>query len=184
MSSLHPIVLGMADTHEHVTQTNAAAEPKILQEVPKEWLEKLIRQHVWGAMGVGLIPLPLVDLVGLAGIQINLVRKLAQAYHIPFAQDTAKNVISSLVGSALPVALAPAVLSFVKVIPLLGQTLGAVTMPLMNGAATYALGKVFGQHFATGGTFLTFDPEKVKAYYTEMLKEGQKVATEIGRAHV
>jgi len=38
-------------------------------------------------------------------------------------------------------------------------------MPIVAGAATYAIGKVFVRHFASGGTFLTFNPEKVKDYY-------------------
>ncbi|MCP4106117.1 MAG: hypothetical protein GY749_11350 [Desulfobacteraceae bacterium] len=49
-------------------------------------------------------------------------------------------------------------------------------MPVAASASTYALGKIFIQHFASGGTFLTFDPEKVKAYYAEMFEDGKKVA--------
>ena len=64
-------------------------------------------------------------------------------------------------------------------IPVLGQTAGVITMPIVAGATTYAIGKIFVQHFASGGTFLTFDPDKVKAYYTELLQEGQQVASEM-----
>ena len=42
-------------------------------------------------------------------------------------------------------------------------------MPVIAGAA-YAVGKVFIQHFASGGTFLTFDPEKVRAHYAGRAK--------------
>jgi hypothetical protein len=41
------------------------------------------------------------------------------------------------------------------------------------------VGKVFARHFAEGGTFLSFDPEKAKAFYEEMFKEGQEVAADI-----
>jgi len=54
-------------------------------------------------------------------------------------------------------------------------------MPVVSGAFTYAIGKVFIQHFASGETFLTFDPEKVRDYYTEMFEEGKKVAAEISK---
>lgn len=169
----------MPKEKEQVTQPEMQAEQTLASEVSKEQLDKIIKHHMWGAMGMGLIPLPLVDLVGLTGIQINLVRKLAKAYNVPFFKDTAKNIISALVGSTLSVAVAPGLVSLVKFLPLVGQTLGVVTMPLVAGAATYALGKVFVQHFASGGTLLTFNPDKVKAYYEEMLKEGQKIATEM-----
>jgi len=47
-------------------------------------------------------------------------------------------------------------------IPLLGQACAVLTMPVSGGAATYALGMVFIQHFSSGGTFLNFDPDQVK----------------------
>ncbi len=163
-------------TEEEKTQ-KITTEPK---EVPKEQLDAILRHHVWGAIGVGLVPIPLVDLVALTGVQLNLLRKLAKVYGLPFFKDTAKNILSSLAGGALPVAVAPGVAASVaKFIPIFGQTVGVVTMPIIAGAATYAVGKVFIQHFASGGTFLTFNPEKVKGYYAEMFKEGAKVAADI-----
>ena len=64
----------------------------------------------------------------------------------------------------------------IKTIPIVGQTVGMLTMPIIAGATTYAVGKVFHQHFASGGTFLTFDPNEVKSYYTEMIEKGKSVA--------
>ena len=69
--------------------------------------------------------------------------------------------------------------SLIKCIPLIGQTTGAVTMPVVSGASTYAVFKVFVQHFEAGGTFLDLDPSKVKAYFAEQFKKGKKVATEL-----
>ena len=149
----------------------------IAKSVPKDRLDKLIRQHVWSAMALGLIPLPLVDLAAVAAVQLNLLRKLSQEYGIKFFDEKGKNIVSALVGGAIPTSIAPSLgASLGKLIPGLGQTFGVITLPALAGATTYALGKVFIQHFASGGTFLTFDPEKVRAYYEEMLKEGQQVA--------
>ena len=146
-------------------------------------LDKLIRHHVYYAMGVGLIPVPLIDFAGLTGIQINLLRKLAKAYNVPFFKDAVKNILSSLAGGALPLAMAsPLAASVSKFVPVMGQTAGVVAMPILAGATTYALGKVFIQHFASGGTFLTFDPEKVKSFYKDMLQEGEKVAADIKKS--
>ncbi|MBF0099522.1 MAG: DUF697 domain-containing protein [Desulfobacterales bacterium] len=141
--------------------------------------ENIIRNHVLGSMGVGLIPMPLVDLVALTGVQLNLLRKLAKKYNVPFSQDKGKNVLAALLGSGLPVSISGAVASLIKSIPLIGQTTGAITMSVLGGATTYAVGKVFEQHFASGGTFLNFDPEAVKDYYAKMFKEGEKVAEEL-----
>lgn len=158
---------------------NESNEPKF-KEVSKEELEKLVRHHVWGAIGIGLIPLPLVDMVALTALQVNLVRKIAKAYDIPFMKDKVKNIIGILIGSVVPSVIGPPLAaSITKFVPVVGQTTGAITMPAVAGASTYATGKVFIQHFATGGTLLTFNPEKVKSYFAEMFKEGKQMVENI-----
>ena len=47
-----------------------------------------------------------------------------------------------------------------------------VSTAVFAGASTYAVGKVFTEHFASGGTFLTFDPEKVRKYYEQEFAQG------------
>jgi len=152
-----------------------------VEETPKkeEKAENILRNHVLASMGVGLIPIPLVDIVALTGVQLNLLRKLAKKYNVPFAKDKVKNILASLLGSGMSVPLATTLASLVKAVPIIGQTTGALAMPITAGAVTYAIGKVFTQHFASGGTFLNFDPEEVKEYYAQMLKEGEQVAGDI-----
>ncbi len=151
-------------------------------EVSKEELDKLLRYHVYGSMAVGLIPIPVADFAGLTAIQLNLLRTLAKKYNVPFFKDTVKNILSSLVGGALPtLASVPLAVSLTKFVPAVGTVVGIVTMPIVAGATTYAIGRVFIQHFASGGTFLNFDPEEVKAFYAEMFSEGKKVAADMGK---
>ncbi len=158
--------------------TEPTSQPNPTQGGPDhDVADRLVRHHVWGAMAVGLIPFPITDIVGLAAIHLNLLRKLAQLYHVPFRKGTARNILSSLVSSTVPVAVTPAIaFSIAKAVPMFGQTAGVLTLPVLGGASTYALGKVFIQHFASGGTFLTFDPEQVKDYYQSMFDEGKTIA--------
>ena len=142
-------------------------------------LSKTIKNHVWTSMGIGLIPVPLVDFVGLIGVQISMLRKLAKAYDVPFSQDRVKNVVTSLIGGFLPTTMSIPLASLMKGIPFVGQTAGALAMPAVAGATTYAIAKVFTQHFASGGTFLNFNPDAVKEYYFDMFKEGEKVVDEL-----
>jgi len=166
---------------ESATEQAEAAEPaQQYIEADEDELKAIIQHHVWTAMGVGLVPLPIIDLVAVSSVQLNMLRKIAKAYRVPFFKDSVKNVLSALLGAALPVTVAPRVAaSLSKMIPGVGQTVGVITMPFLAGASTYAVGKVFTQHFASGGTFLTFDPKKVKGFYEEMFKEGQAVASKI-----
>lgn len=141
--------------------------------------DNIVRNHVVVSMGVGLIPLPIVDVVVLIGVQLNMLRKLSKIYNIPFSKDKGKHFIAALMGSGIPVSLSGSAASLVKAIPIIGQTSGILTMVALAGAGTYAVGKVFIQHFESGGTFLDFDPEKVKEYYSQMLKEGEKITADI-----
>jgi uncharacterized protein (DUF697 family) len=151
--------------------------------------EQVLRRHVWGAMGIGLIPVPLMDFAALSLLQLMLLKKLATIYDIPFSNDIAKSLISSLFTSSLSFPTA-AILTFgieklaltasmAKFIPGIGVSVAAATMPVIAGSATYALGKVFIRHFGTGGTFLTLDPKKAKDYYHEMFEEGRLVVADI-----
>jgi len=162
-------------------KANAEAAEDMADELSGKDTEKILRHHVYASLGVGLIPIPVVDFIGLTAVQINMLRKIAGVYDVPFFKDTVKNVLSSFVGGAIPTVAGPLAASMTKTVPFVGQLAGAVTMPIVAGATTYAVGKVFIQHFASGGTFLTFNPEKVKSYYEEMFSEGEKVAAEMNK---
>jgi hypothetical protein len=52
----------------------------------------------------------------------------------------------------------------VKGVPVVGTTIGALTMPALSIGATYIIGKVFIQHFASGGTLLDFNPPDYREF--------------------
>ena len=158
---------------EEVVQT----ESVVVEDKSAE-AEELIRKHSYAAAGVGLIPIPWVDFIGLTAIQMKMLYQLSETYKIEFSEDRGKAIIGSLVSGFLPVAIAQPVASFLKAIPLIGQTTGAISMSILGGSTTYAIGRVFNQHFATGGTFLDLDPSKVKAYFKEQFEVGRKVTEE------
>ena len=142
--------------------------------------ESRVRQYALASMAAGLVPLPLVDLAAVFSIQLKLLHSLARIYGMAFRADLARSAIASLIGGALPVATAPSIASSLgKLIPGVGQTLATGSLVVLNGAATYALGKVFIQHFASGGTLLSFDPESVRSYFEEQLREGRTAVDEL-----
>jgi uncharacterized protein (DUF697 family) len=143
----------------------------------------IIQRHVFSAVGVGLIPVPLVDLVGLATIQLNLLRRLAALYGVPFRKDKGKHLLAVLLGGGIPVTIGGTLASLVKAVPVVGQTAGAAVMPATAGATTYAVGKVFDTHFSSGGTLLDFDPAAVRRYYAQMLREGEEITQDLRADH-
>lgn len=139
--------------------------------------DNTIKNFLLGSMGIGLIPLPVIDFIGLTALQVALVKKLSKIYDVAFSKELGKSLICSLVGSATPMLLFKPAASLIKFIPIVGMTVGMVSMPALSGASTYALGKAFKKHFESGGTLLTFNPERMKKYYYEKFKEGKGVAS-------
>lgn len=142
-------------------------------------VDSLSKNHILSSMGVGLVPIPVVDIVGALAVQLNLIKKLSIEYGVPFEQDRSKAILTSLLGGLFPVAAGGVVISLLKFVPIIGQTAGAVTMPVMLGAATYAVGKVFVQHYEAGGTILDFDAGKMKKTFTEQFCAGKDVASNL-----
>ena len=137
---------------------------------------KTVKNYVWWSMGAGLVPFPILDLVAVSGVQLKMLSQISKIYDIPFQESRVKAVIGSLLGFIVPESLSCVAGSALKAMPVLGTVVGASAMVVCSGAATWALGKVFIQHFESGGTFLDFDPDAVKEYFRAQFQEGQKIA--------
>lgn len=127
---------------------------------------KITNRKTLYAAGAGLIPFPIVDMATLLGVQLTMIQSIAQIYGIEFKEHIAKSLIGSFVGSVSSTSL-------VKLIPGIGTILGGATASLAGAASTYALGKVFTQHFDQGGTLLDFDPISSREYFQKEYKNGQ-----------
>ena len=138
--------------------------------------DTIVKNHIVWAMGAGLIPVPIVDFFAVGGIQLDMIRQLCKLYDQDFRESEGKAIITSLTGSGLARMGAKAM---VKFIPGIGSVIGGVTMAVLSGASTYALGEVFKKHFETGGTFLDFDPKRLKKVYNEKFEKGKKVAEQV-----
>jgi len=142
--------------------------------------QDIVKHYMLWSMGAGLIPMPVLDLAAVAAVQLKMVKELADHYTVPFSEHRGKSIVSALVGSVAARSLAGGTAgSLLKAVPVVGTLLGSVAMPIFAGATTYAIGKVFIQHFASGGTFLDFDPKSVEAFFEEKLAEGKKMASDM-----
>jgi uncharacterized protein (DUF697 family) len=137
--------------------------------------DTIIRNHMLWSMGAGFIPVPIADFFAVSAVQLDMIRQLCKVYNIDFQQTQGKAVITAMTGSSL----ARMGARVVKLIPGVGSVLGGVTLAVLSGASTYALGEVFKKHFETGGTFLDFDVERLKKFYNEKFEKGKQVAEEL-----
>lgn len=137
--------------------------------------EKLIREHMIVAMGAGLIPIPFADWATTAAVQLNLVRKLAGVYGVSFVPGLAKGLIAGLVGGTAVRGGA----TLVKLIPGIGWLTGGLTASVLAAATTYAVGRVFQEHFAAGGSLRDFDTAAASEAYKRAFRRGQAVYDEL-----
>lgn len=171
-----PLEVEIADT---VAADAAPVIEKVVEDVEVR-ASRLIRNHVIAAAAAGAIPLMFVDAAALAAVQLRLLKELADAHGVEFRGDIGRSAIGTLLATVAPTALAGGVLGSMTVrvalrsMPVVAAVTQLATQPAFNAAFTYALGKVFHQHFASGGTFLTFEPEKVKTYFREKYNEARK----------
>ena len=138
-----------------------------------------IKKHVIAGMGLSLVPIPLFDLVALTSVQLKMLYNLANLYEVPFSKNIGKSSIASLLGGVMPTSTAMTLASLAKAVPGLGTATGMITVSVLGGATTYAVGSVFMQHFESGGTLLDFDAKKMRAYFSSKLEEGKEVAANL-----
>ena len=160
-------------------ETAVVVEPKakLTTEEKDVQASAAVRRYMYGTAALTLVPVPAFDVVAIVGLQIKLVHSLSQVYEVPFKQEWVRASVISLIGGLGSTALAVGVFrSMVKVIPLVGPALSQLVLPATAGAVTYAVGKIYQQHFAAGGTLLSFDPVKLRAHFRKLYEEGLKVA--------
>ena len=147
------------------------------EELRKENANSIIRNHMIWSMGAGFIPVPIADFFAVTAIQLDMIRQLSRLYDVDFKETSGKAIITSLSGASV----ARMGSRMIKFIPGVGSILGGVTLAVLSGASTYALGEVFQSHFESGGTFLDFDVSRLKRVYDEKFEKGKEVAEEINK---
>jgi len=127
-------------------------------EPNEELASKLVdRFAVWSGVA-GLIPIPVVDLLAVGGLQVQMLRRISQIYDVEFSVNRGKALIAALAGTMIPATSGMGAASALKGVPVVGMLTSAFVMPVLSAGATFAIGKTFIQHFETGGSLLDFNP--------------------------
>jgi uncharacterized protein (DUF697 family) len=129
---------------------------------------KLVDRFALWSGAAALIPLPLVDMAAVGGLQLRMLSRLSEIYGVPYSENRGKAIMASFAGTLIPASAAPAAASVLKSFPGIGTAIGALTMPTFSAGATYMIGRAFIQHFASGGTLLDFDPPDYRKFVSTL----------------
>lgn len=134
--------------------------------------DDLIKEHVACAMAASAIPIPLIDVGAVAGVQLDLVKSLAHHHDVKHDDDAGKALVSALVGASL----ARYGASALKTLPGIGSLVGGVAQAVLSGASTWALGHAFSRHFEGVDTMAGMPVEELRRAYETSLDRGRKIA--------
>ncbi len=132
----------------------AAPETESRNEVATKLVDRFA---IWSGVA-GLVPIPVVDLLAVGGLQVQMLRRLSQIYDVDFSENRGKAVIAALAGTMIPATSGMGAASALKAVPILGMLASGFVMPALSAGASFAIGKAFIQHFELGGTLLDFNP--------------------------
>ena len=157
----------MAQKPSASMSSNTEAMASASADVPEERdqiASKLVdRFAIWSGVA-GLVPLPVVDVLAVGGLQVQMLRRLSQIYNVEFSENRGKALIAALAGCMIPATSGMGAASALKAVPVVNILAAGFVMPVLSAGATFAIGKAFIQHFESGGTLLDFNPPDYREF--------------------
>ena len=133
--------------------------------------DEIVQLHVLWSMGAGLMPVPLFDIAAVTAVQMDMLKQLAEAYDVDYSGSSGKGFVSALTGSTV----ARIGASLVKAVPVMGTVIGGISMSVLSGASTYAVGQVAITHFGSAGGLKDVDLDWARRVYGEAFEKGKKL---------
>ncbi len=134
----------------------------------------IVRNHSIVSGALGVVPIPPLGVALITANGLKMVHKLSSIYGVEFNKEIGKSAIGCFLAAYGSLSISGRLIwGLSTALPVAAPMIGVVTRPLISTALMYLMGKIFIQHFESGGTFLTFDPEKVRGHYAELFQEGQ-----------
>jgi uncharacterized protein (DUF697 family)/predicted GTPase len=122
------------------------------------------------AAAAGAIPVPLLDLVLLPGVQTQMIYHLANYYGQPMTATRFVELASTLgLGMLVRQGTRMAAAELLKFIPILGTALGTVAGSALAATTTFALGKAFCYYYSAVHQGHVPKPEELRKYYKTQL---------------
>lgn len=165
---ISPTTTAGAERTSRAHAKSAAAD--ISQSDRRARATKMVERFSFWSGVAGLLPIPFVDLATVGALQIQMVRLISRIYDVPFSENRGKALVAGIAGTIIPASTGLGMASVVKTVPIAGTAIGALATPALAMAATYAIGMVFIQHFASGGTLLDFEPPNYREFITREMK--------------
>src|SRR5215470_9514695 len=122
----------MSSDSEAMASTDA---PEQRDQVASKLVDRFA---IWSGVA-GLVPLPVVDVLAVGGLQVQMLRRLSQIYGVEFSENRGKALIAALAGCMIPATSGMGAASALKAVPVLNLIAAGFVMPVLSAGATYAI---------------------------------------------
>lgn len=142
--------------------TNAVS-PKMSQ---REQAAKTVKRYAAVSAGLGIIPIPALDMAAIGTSQLLMIRSVAKIYDLDLSKDRVRAIVGATIGGAVPVVVGGGLSSIFKAIPVVGTIAGVVTLPSVAGLTTLTLGTALTDHLDAGGSLDELGLTQLRATFT------------------
>lgn len=134
--------------------------------------KQIVRQYTVWAAGGGLLPMPLVNIATVTGLQVSMLERLSKLYDADYSRSTAQMFVSALTGTTV-LSVGYRASTALRFVPGIGTVIGGAAMSTLAGASTYAIGQATIKSLETSGDLLHVDIEQAKDTFDEAFKRGR-----------
>lgn len=139
----------------------------------------LIQKSTAKASAIAAVPIPLVDIGGVTFIQLEMVKKLAEAYNVDTENQQKlllSTVLTTLIGTLISEAIS-SITASTQLEKILSESLIKATIA---GLVTTITGEVYQKHFAGGGNLDTINLDSFISYIQSQLTSDRISAESLG----
>jgi uncharacterized protein (DUF697 family) len=134
--------------------------------------KQIVRQYTVWAAGGGLLPVPLVNIATVTGLQVSMLERLSKLYDADYSRSTAQMFLSAVTGTTV-LSVGYRASAALRFVPGIGTVVGGAAMGTLAGASTYAIGQATIKSLETSGDLLHVDIEQAKDTFDEAFKRGR-----------
>ena len=127
-------------------------------------------------MAAGAVPVPIVDVALVMGIQMKMLQQLCEAYEVNYSTEKMNAWIASIFSGTLLMRFGGSSLKF---IPGLGWLAGGATLALTSGASTFAIGNIAMGYLAEGQSFVEMDVKEAKENFKKEFEKGKAFVNDL-----
>jgi uncharacterized protein (DUF697 family) len=140
----------------------------------KARIREIVKNRSLLAAGLGIVPVPVFNLVSATAVQIAMVQSITRLYNIEVKKSWIKNIIASVLGGITTTGLSGVAVRGLVGAPLVGASLAVLSAPALNGLTTYAIGYMFVRYFESPDGFLKTNAKALGGWFKEGFKEGRE----------